>query len=219
MKSKTLIKKILFISFVFVLMFISFSFVAADSWDDEARNWFRGGETNTYLDENVLSSIASLVEVAGTAVIAIATVVVGIKYVLGSVTEKASAKENLITLLVACIFFFGWSNIRSILITGVTFTNSGTVSNIDANNAGIGVLNDRNGFEGAFKNVFGIVLTVAQIIALLVTVYMGVKYIFSGAEGKAKLKEKGVSYIIGIIMIFTTLNFIKFISDAINNAF
>ena len=47
---------------------------------------------------------------------------------------------------------------------------------------------------------------------------MGVKYIFSGAEGKAKLKEKGIMYIVGIILIFTTLNILTFISESINNA-
>ena len=55
----------------------------------QASEWYSQGSTNTYLDESVLSSIANLIEVAGTAIIAIATVVVGIKYVLGSVTEKS----------------------------------------------------------------------------------------------------------------------------------
>ncbi len=223
-KKKNLLGKILSIV-VLCTFFVGMASVvyaaggSANSFWTQASEWYSNGSTNTYLDENVLSSIANLVEVAGTAVIAIATVVIGIKYVLGSVTEKASAKENLITLLVACVFFFGWSNIRSVLITGVSFTNTGTVSNLNGQSTLFLLKGNQDSIGGAFQSVFGIVLTVAQIIAIIVTVYMGVKYIFSGAEGKAKLKEKGMSYVIGIILIFTTLNFIKFVSKAINAAF
>ncbi len=221
MKINNVFKRI-FVIFLILLGF-DLNFVSADtsssnSWVQSAFDWKVNGSTNTYLDENVLSEIATLVEVAGTAVIAIATVVIGVKYVLGSVTEKASAKENLITLLVACIFFFGWSNIRNLLITGATFSSSGTVTNLTGN-VGLVILDESKGFEGMFKSVFGIVLTIAQIIAILCTAYMGVKYIFSGGEGKAKLKEKSIMYVIGIIMIFTALNFIRFISSAINGMF
>ncbi len=189
---------------------------SSGSFWSQASDWYSDGNTNTFLDDSVLSDIASLVEVAGTAVIAIATVVIGVKYILGSVTEKVEAKENLITLLVACIFFFGWSNIRGLLIKNVDFTNSGTVSSLGGNSTLFILENTGNSVDSAFKSVFGIVLTVAQIIAILCTAYMGVKYVLSGGEGKAKLKEKSMMYIIGIIMIFTALNFIKFVSSAIN---
>ncbi len=223
-KYKSLFKKIYFIMVLSVCLIFSYGTVSAagnssNSFWSQASDWYSGGSTNTFLDESVLSDIANLVEVAGTAVIAIATVVIGVKYILGSVTEKASAKENLITLLVACVFFFGWSNIRGLLIKNVDFTNSGTVSSIDGNSTLFVLENTGTSIDSAFKSVFGIVLTVAQIIAILCTAYMGVKYILSGGEGKAKLKEKSITYVIGIIMIFTALNFIRFISSAINGMF
>ena len=72
--------------------------------------------------------------------------------------------------------------------------------------------NARNGV------LISIVILVAKFVAVIATVYMGVKYIFSGPEVKAKLKEKSIMYIIGIILIFTTLNVLSFISSSINNA-
>ncbi len=178
-----------------------------------ASSWYQQGETNTYLDDSVLSQIATIIEIVGTGVIAIATVVLGIRYILGSATQRADVKDNMITLLVACLFFFGWSNLREILISGVTFTGNG-VSKVD----GTSKFNifDPTSLSATLGNVFGIVLNVGKAVALIATVYIGIKYVFSGAEGKSQLKEKGIMYIIGIILIFSTLNIVTFISKAVN---
>lgn len=213
-------KKVLLLTFLLILITNLSIYASSGSWIDGAMNFKPDPSGNgiVYLDDFVLKDIANLVEVAGTGIIAIATVVIGVKYLLGSVADKVSAKENLITLLVACFFFFGWSNIRTILIKGITFSNDGVVKSMNET-AGLKILDMSNGFGGVFKSLFGITLTVAQMIAILATAYMGIKYVFGGAENKAKLKEKSIGYVIGIIMIFTTLNFLKFISSAINGMF
>ncbi len=183
-----------------------------DFWN-VAGTWFQQGQTNTYLDESVLSQIANIVEIVGTGVIAIATVVLGIRYILGSATQRADVKDNMITLLVACLFFFGWSNLRGILISGVTFSGNG-VSNISGN-AKFNIF-DPTSLAKTLGNVFGIVLNIGKAVALIATVYIGFKYVFSGAEGKSQLKEKGIMYIIGIILIFSTFNIITLVSKAVN---
>lgn len=215
MKKNKFIKKVVGVLIVFALFVCSTS-VNAGFWE-QASTWYSGGSTNTYLESSIITEIANMVEVVGTAVIAIATVVLGIKYMLGSVTEKADVKDSMTTLLVACIFFFGWSNLRQILIKGVTYDQNGAVSGISGASQ-LFIFSGNGTLEGAFAQVFSIVLIIAKLVAIVATVYMGVKYIFSGAEGKAKLKEKGIMYIVGIILIFTTLNILTFISNSINNA-
>lgn len=215
MKKNKFIKRIFRVLVVFTL-FICTTSVYAGFWE-QASTWYSAGSTSTYLDSSIITEIANMVEVIGTAVIAITTVVLGIKYMIGSVTEKAEVKENMITLLVACIFFFGWSNLRQILIKGVTYDQNGAVSGISGASQ-LFIFSGNGTLEGAFAQVFSIVLIIAKLVAIVATVYMGVKYIFSGAEGKAKLKEKGIMYIVGIILIFTTLNILTFISDSINKA-
>ena len=167
-----------------------------DFWD-KASQWYSEGETTTYFNSSVLSQIASVVEVIGTGVIAIATVVLGIKYIFGSVSDKVSVKENLVTLLIACIFFFGWSNIRGLLIKNINYDQS------TGNIAVSGISGDTQLFifngsslESTFASIFSIIILIAKFIAVIVTVYMGVKYIFSGPEVKAKLKERSAMYII-----------------------
>lgn len=215
-------KKLLIKTFVILIFMLFTGFElevnAADFWN-QATNWYSNGSTDVYLNTSIISDIANMVEVVGTAAIAIATVVLGIKYVLGSVTEKADVKDSMVTLLFACLFFFGWSNLRGILIKNVGYDSNGAVTGISGATqlfifAGQGGVT----LENAFATIFSIVIIIAKLIAVLATVYMGVKYIFSGSEGKAKLKDKGVMYIIGILLIFTTLNILSFISDAINNA-
>lgn len=214
------ISKAIFI-LIMVNIFVLVNFVlAADNFWDQAADWYSAGGTETYLDSNVLSEIANVVEIIGTAVIAIATVVLGIKYVLGSVTDKASVKENMITLLIACIFFFGWSNIRDLLINNIQYDSSTgniAVSKITGSTQ-LFIFSGTNSLESAFASIFSMIILIAKLVAVIATVYMGVKYIFSGAEQRAKLKEKGIMYIVGIILIFTTINVLSFISSSINNA-
>ena len=217
MKKRRVITKIMII--VLFILFLSLknnSINAIDFWD-QATNWYKPGATNTYLDASVITDIGKLVEIIGTAVIAIATVVLGVKYVLGSVTDKAEVKDSMVTLLFACIFFFGWSSLRGVLIKNVGYDSNGAVNGITGATQ-LFIFAGEDGLENAFATIFSLVIIIAKIIAVLATIYMGVKYIFAGSEGKAKVKEKGVMYIIGILLIFTTLNILSFISDAINNA-
>lgn len=217
MKKNKIFRKIIQMTFILFVIASAISTTrAADFWN-QASKWYSGGSTNTYLDSSVIDEMSDVVEVIGTGVIAIATVVLGIRYVLGSVTEKADVKESMVTLLVACIFFFGWSNLRNILITNISIDKStGAVTGISGKTQLFIFSNQSQSLETALAQVFSIVILIAKVIAVIATVYMGVKYIFSGAEGKAKLKEKGVMYIIGILLIFTTLNVLSFVSQSIN---
>ncbi len=201
----------------FVMILFSCTILNAAGFWDQAADWYSKGSTNTYLDSSIMSELATMVEVVGTGVIAIATVVLGIKYILGSVTEKADVKEQMVTLLVACIFFFGWSSLRGIIIKGVGFDANGTVTSINGSSQ-LFIFEGSNSLEKAFAKIFSIVIIIGKVITLLATIYMGVKYIFSGAEGKAKLKSKGIMYIVGVILIFATLNILSFVSNSINQA-
>ena len=49
---------------------------------------------------------------------------------------------------------------------------------------------DPTSLQATLGNIFGIVLTIGKAVAVVATVYIGFKYVFSGAEGKSNLKEK-----------------------------
>lgn len=184
-----------------------------NGWWESATNWYKDGSTTVSVSQSVISGIADFVEIVGTAVIAIATVVIGMKFMFGTVQGKSEAKENLINLLVACIFFFGWSNIRSLLITG-NATGNGKLT------GSTGLIFFQNGdLKAALAQVFTLTVTIAQMIAVASIVLLGVKYVFAGADAKAQLKQKSPGMIVGIILIFCTITVLKVIAKVVSGTF
>lgn len=208
--------KMIFGLIVFTIIFFGkVNILAAENqgdFFDDAFNWYQKGEENyNNLEANpmetvnsIVSKFSSYVQVIGTVIIMIATIVIGIKYMFASAEGKSVAKENLISLFVACLLFFGWSSIQSILIDGTTsFVLFQNVSGA-------------NKFNSVVGNVFTIFKFFAQIVAFIAVMYVGIKYIFAGAEGRADLKSKSFPFIIGIILAFCTVQVIDVVSKIIN---
>ncbi len=174
----------------------------ADFWG-QATSWFNKG---TISNDNgsaseVIGKLADMLNVAGTSVIVLVTIFLGIKYMYGSIESKSSVKESLINLLVACIFFFGWQSIYNILFPSNSFI---FVSSTDST------------YKDIIARLFSTAVYLAQILVFVVLIYVGVKYIFSGASGKADLKGKSGQFIIGIILAFASTSFLTYISKIIN---
>lgn len=184
---------------------------AANNWWTEATGWYKNGSTNVGISSSVIDGIADLLEVVGTGVIAIATVVIGIRYILGTVEGKVQAKESLMNLLVACIFFFGWSGIRGMLITG----NASGIGGIKGNNTGLSFFDGDIGTT--FARVFTLLVMFGKVLTVLAVVYMGVRYVFAGADAKAQLKQKSPALIIGIVLIFCATTFLGLLANVIND--
>ena len=187
---------------------------------DKASNWYSNASKDgvILLDKSVMDQVADLLRVAGTTVIAIVSVVLGTKYMMSGATGKSEVKQQLVGFLIACLFFFGWSNLSSLLIVNTTYdSNTGVYTNVSSATQ-LFVFSGVDSYEDVFAKIFAIVVFVAQIIAVISIVVIGAKYILSGANGKAELKEKGPMFIMGILLIFSTLNVLSFISDAINQA-
>ena len=202
----------IFLIALFSLMTISSFVLAAPTQSGDflsgAYNWYKSGG-NSYAAAgwtNLLSDIARIINVAGTGIIAIVAVVLGIKYMIG-----------------ACMFFFGWSSISGILISGTTHDNTTGAETFGSNGAPeFFLFKNLNGVDGTsslLANIFALVSFIGKIIAFVAVMIVGVKYIFSGANGKAQLKQKGPMFILGILLIFCTLNVLSFIADIIANTF
>ena len=119
----------IFVVVISLLLVFSFTIpnnVCADSGDNfwkSAGEWFKktqdqGNDNVSQTAIDVVNEFIDMINYIGTIVIMIATMFLGLKYMFGSVEAKSDVKESLITLLVACIFFFGWQYIRDIIISG-----------------------------------------------------------------------------------------------------
>lgn len=209
-KTKIKIMSIAIFAFM-MLMTITTTNAVAIEWWDKASSWYKAGESNVGISTDVLDGLATTLEVVGTGVIAVATVVIGIKYIMGTVEGKVQAKESLMNLLVACIFFFGWSGIRGMLITG----NASGIGGIKGSNTGLSFFDGDIGTT--FARVFTLLVMFGKVLTVLAVVYMGVRYVFAGADAKAQLKQKSPALIIGIVLIFCATTFLGLLANVIND--
>lgn len=209
--SRKILAKIMSIAMFAIMLGLTISSANAASieWWDKATGWYQNGSTNVGVSSSVISGLADMLEIVGTGVIAIATVVIGIKYIMGTVEGKVQAKESLMNLLVACVFFFGWSGLRGIFITG----NSTGENGLSGNNTGLSFFN--GDLSVTFARVFTLIVLIGKVLTVAAAVYMGVKYIFAGAEAKAQLKQKSPALIIGVVLIFCATTFLGVVANTI----
>ena len=192
--------------FVFALIFVVaismiMTNVEATDWWGQASSFLSGykGE-ETQIGNSTVGSIISwldplvtLVRTVGNMIFVAITVILGVKYIWGGVESKASVKDSLMTLIVAALVFYGWNTISGFFMSG--------------NNLSF----IQGSFEGTAKSIYSIVIYVANFLAVGGIVYIGIRYMMAGAEGKSQIKAKGVPVVLGIIMVYATITFLNLI--------
>ena len=177
----------------------------SEEFFQKAGTWFDGvqkeGENNVSpISIEVVNSFMDIVNYVGTVIIIIATMFLGVKYMFGSVDGKSEVKESLVTLLIACVFFFGWQYIRDIVL----MSNGTQLFISDPGDSSYKLL---------FARLLGVVTMIVKVAAIAGVIYVGVRYIFAGASGKADLKGKSVYFIIGIILTFCSVTVLTVFSN------
>lgn len=61
---------------------------------------------------------------------------------------------------------------------------------------------DSTNLQAASNTLYNMLLAIGIVIAVIVGMYLGVKFMFSSAEDKAKVKESLIPYIAGCVVIF-----------------
>ena len=216
-------KKIIKILTVLVLVLFMYkgvsSCVYADFWTD-ANNWYKGegfqGDDMISAGDienvatiapaavEVIDTFSDMVNVVGTTVFVAVTIFLGIKYMFGSFEAKADVKESLVNLLVACVFFFGWNSIWNILFQNGQFVLTPL---------------DSTSYESVVAKMFNTLTNLANFLAVGAVLYIGIRYIFAGATGKAELKAKSDQFIIGIVLSFCAVGVLNLVSTIINQVF
>lgn len=201
------IKIIMFLILFFQLILVNVNSVYASNsegnndWWANAGNFldgYKGSDTaigNSSVGEIVdfLDPIVKLVRTLGNMVFVAVTVVLGVKYIWGGVESKASVKDSLITLIVAALVFYGWNTISALFMSGDKLSF---------------ITNDVNDTASI---IYSTILYISNFLAIGGLVYIGVRYMMAGAEGRSQLKAKGVPIVLGIIMVYATITFLNLI--------
>lgn len=72
---------------------------------------------------------------------------------------------------------------------------------------------------GIAGKILGTIQIVGSVMSVLVLVVIGIKYMTSSIEGKAKYKETIMPYIIGCILVFSVSNIASIIYSIATNMF
>ena len=72
------------------------------------------------------------------------------------------------------------------------------------------------GLDTTAKNIIGIVQFVCYAAAVILLVYLGVKWIAAAPEAKADIKKSAVIYVIGAVMVFAAGAILQVIKSVAN---
>ena len=100
-----------------VTLIAMFSFgVISNATDGVVGNLFNSNGTNTAGIQNVGANIVSIITTIGIIVAVIVLLILGIKYMMGSASEKAEYKKTMIPYLIGAVLIFGASAIAKAVI-------------------------------------------------------------------------------------------------------
>ena len=184
-------KKILSAIMIVLMLFMVTGSVYADWWTD-ANGWGSGMASSAIAnkDKTILKDVVKIIKAVGNIVFVTVTVLLGVKYIWGGVDSKASVKDSLVTLVIAALVFYGWDTLSQLFSPDKFLADSA---------------------KGTAGQIASTILYVCNFLAVGGVVYVGMKYMMAGADGKAQLKAQSVPMILGIIMVFATITFLNLI--------
>ncbi len=114
---------------------------------------------------------------------------------------------KVVPIIIACIFIFNSSILaNNTLGNGV---NQGILDSVTANNTSLS-----SKFSTTFSNVFGTIFRILKILCVMGIAYNGVKYMYAGAQDKAKIKQSLLYIAIGTVCVFGADIIINVVANA-----
>lgn len=149
-----------------------------------------GSTISSFIKGDILYTIANI----GYLVFAAVTVILGAKYIWSSAEGKAEVMESLPGFVLAVVFFYSCDRLVA-FFTDTTLANATTWNTI----AG---------------RVIGTINLIVRYVAFGGILFIGLKYLFASAEGKAQMKTSATGLVIGIIFVFMASMVVDFIIGA-----
>ena len=115
-----IVLKIVSITIIFVLILSIFPINSFSGWADDAKTFLSKADQTATVDENKLASASNevygMLSSVGMVASVIVGIILGIKYMMASVEEKANVKESLTPYFIGCIVVFGAFGIWKLVI-------------------------------------------------------------------------------------------------------
>lgn len=158
-----------------------------------------GGDINIIVN-NIGNGIVGVITTIGMAVSLAILVVLGIKYMMGSIEEKAEYKKTMQPYLLGSIIVFATLGIVNYIqsLANSNITSGSTIAEIG-------------------KNIFNIVSIAGSIISVIALIAIGIKYMMGGTEEKAEYKKTLLPYTIGAVIVFAASTLYEILKNMVQN--
>lgn len=157
---------------------------------------------------SVLGKITDVLAIIASTVCLFKLIQIGIMYMLTGANEKSNAKTAILPWLIGTIVCVGYVTIGNSVIEMIKGGSGGGIF------GGISP-------EVAVKEIGGKALDIIGIVAIAVAVgmviYVGIKYIFSGAGGMAKAKTNVLPLIIGLVIVGSASRIVSSVTAVASN--
>ena len=193
MKKKN-IKIMLIIIIITAIIFILITPIYSNA-DFNPADW-KPQQTSNFKEKfgGLISTIGTL----GSVVSVIALILIGIRFLLGSVEEKAEYKDRFKPYLIGAAFVFAISKITEIIEKIVIEVGKGGT------------------IEGAGNIIITILSQIGAILSVIMLVAIGIKYMGAGVDEKAEYKATLRPYFIGGLVVFAASTLAGVVFDVYN---
>ena len=144
---------------------------------------------------NIKDSIIKLIQKVGTFISVGALMILGIKYMAGSLEEKAEYKKTMLPYLIGCLLLFGAANIAPQIEK---------------------VLQNTTKTEELGNSILGLIQVIGTFASVGILMVLGIKYMVGSVEEKASYKKTMLPYLVGAIILFSAVNLTAVIYDLAN---
>ena len=151
--------------------------------------------TKETLDLGFIDKITDFIKVIGTFLSVGVLMVLGIRYMMGSLEERASYKKSMMPYIVGCVILFGASYIVPAIIE--------TTSDIGDSTDEVG------------NKILGLIQVTGTFISIGALMVLGIKYMMGSVEERASYKKSMIPYIVGIALLFSAVNIASIIYEAV----
>ena len=187
---------IMFLIIALLMLILSNDCLAVNKFNP---TWNYKNDELTKIGTRILTIVRNIAVIISVIILSI----IGIKYMVGSVEERAGYKKALMPFVVGAIILAGASEITNTIFT--VAANSNDAAQIGTQINAI----DKEDYDsddiGEVKDLLVTILVAVRNIAVIVAVMMisilGIKYMLGSAEEKAGYKKSMLPLIVGVIIV------------------
>ena len=70
-----------------------------------------------------------------------------------------------------------------------------------------------DGLAGNIKGVIGVIQLVGVLVAVVASIYLGIRYVISSTDEKADIKKKLIPFVVGVVMFYGATGILQLIAD------